>query len=208
MISQQTAEDGTAPATVTVENARVTNGDAAVVFENNGGSLTIIDSVVDGVTVDSVISSSNSADSKLEGSTIQSSSVSSVTRTASGSVQEVTDTTVTNMSDIEDVFIGTGTNTRVTLTGVTVESNVLPNARWRVLNARNGATGNAIRSTVRSNAGLEFAFVVATSPSVMLIDDCEITDNSGIGVSISRNRRVRGQRDQSSNPYTFASDRI
>lgn len=179
---QQTAGEATA-ANVTVEVASVTGGTATVLFDNDGGSLQLVDLLVEEVTVDAVVSSANGAVSKLERSTIQSSTVASVTTTASGSSQNVIDTTVTNMLAIQDAFFGTGADTTVSLTGTTVENNLIVGGEWRVLNARNGASGSATASNVARNTGIQFAFLAASSLSEIIIDDSFILDNNGIGVS-------------------------
>lgn len=178
---QQTAGDGT-PASVTVENGSISNGAAGVLFDNDGGSLSLTGLQIEGITSRVIVASANGATSTLAQTTIRSSTVDSVTSSASGAVQRVDDTTVSNMLDLEDVFIGTGTDTRVFLTRVTVENNIL-DERWRVLNIRDGAEGRVVETTISRNTNLQFAFTASSSRSVLVIDDSFLTNNFGLGVS-------------------------
>jgi hypothetical protein len=180
-VRQQTAGDGT-PASVTVENGSISNGAVGVLFDNDGGSLSLTGLQIEGITSQVIVSSANGATSTLAQTTIRSSTVDSVTSSASGAVQRVDDTTVSNMLDLEDVFIGTGTDTRVFLTRVTVENNIL-DERWRVLNIRDGAQGRADETTISRNTNLQFAFTASSSRSVLVIDDSFLTNNFGLGVS-------------------------
>ena len=118
----------------------------------------------------------------MSGSTIQSSSFTSVTDARGGSILQVLDTTVSNMQALEDAFIGSGADTRVVLTRVTVENNMLRD-RWRVLNVRDGANGSVIESVVERNTNLQFGFTASSSDTVLLIDDSFINNNFGLGVS-------------------------
>lgn len=181
VIRQQSAAS-TAPASITIDQAMVTNGQAAVVFGADGGSLNIRDLTVASLAADALILAENEAAATLSSSVIQNSDLTSVTDTRTGAIQRVLDSTVSDMRDLEDTFIGTGTNSRVFLTRTTVENNILSDIRWRVLNVRDGAQGRAVETTVTGNTGLQFGFTAASSSSVMLIDDSFFTNNVGLGV--------------------------
>lgn len=160
----------------------VTNGEARVVFGADGGVLEVRSVTVASVTAEVFILAENGAESTLSGSTVQSCQLTSVTDTRTGANQQVLDTSVSSMQDLEDAFIGTGTNTRVFLTRTSVVNNLL-RERWRVLAVRDSAHGRAQECTIARNTALQFGFTASSSDSVMLIDDSFFEDNVGLGVS-------------------------
>lgn len=170
------------PADITIDQALVTNGQASVVFSADGGSMNIRELTAATVTAEIFFLAENAATATLSGTTIQSSELTSVTDTRTGAIQRVLDTSVSDMQDLEDAFIGTGTNTRVFLTTTRVENNLL-RERWRVLNVRDGAQGRCVECVVARNTALQFGFTASSSSSVMLIDDTFFEDNFGLGVS-------------------------
>lgn len=182
MLRQQTVEDGV-PADVTIEGAVVTNGETAVVFDCDACTLSISGLTVASLTAEALIASANGATSTLSDATIDTSSLQSVTTTTLGSVQRVEDTSVSSMLRLEDAFFGTGSNTRVALTRTTVENNLL-RERWRVLNVRDGAQGNAVETTIARNSAIQFGFTASSSRSIMTVDDSFFVDNFGLGVSL------------------------
>ena len=178
MIRQQ------APSVVSIDGAKVTGGEATVVFTSDGGTVTVSDLTVDDVTADALISLENGGQGTLAQSTIENSSFTSVTTASSGGVQEVSDTTVSNMRKLEDAFFASGNDSTVRLIRSTIEFNALSN-RWRVMNVRNGAQGSSLETTVAENGGLQFAFTASSAATSLTIEDTFFVQNSGRGVSSS-----------------------
>lgn len=181
MIRQQTVGNG-APAKVTVDGAVISDGNAGVVFDTDGGTLDVSNIEVESLTADALVAAANGAKATLSNANIESSSMTSITITLTGSVQNVIDTTVSSMLALEDAFLGSGTNTDVFLTRTTIQNNALTE-RWRILNVRDGAEGRATRTTVARNTALQFGFTASSSRSLMIIDHSFFIDNFGLDVS-------------------------
>jgi hypothetical protein len=175
---------------VEIAGARVEDGSARTIFQNNGGFLNIERLNATRVTAsDSIIATSNEGSSFLSDAIVTQSSAGSVTSTSLAGSQRVTQVTVSEMQAMQDTFFAEGAGTNLIVSETAVENNVNPTS-WNVVAVRSGAIGRVTESSITGNTGIQSGVSSTSTGSVVSLLDSVISDNSGLGVSETMNTVV------------------
>jgi hypothetical protein len=164
--------------TIQIEDSTITSGTAGVVFDNDGGSLTVESVEVSDVTSAAFLATANAGTSFLQETIITASSLNSVTFTTAGGSQVVLNVEVSGMDTLEDTFFVEGSGSTLSVAGTSVTRNAVPPA-WSIVSAQSQAIATIMDSSFSQNRGVEFC-VSATLGANVTVRDSDISENQGV----------------------------
>lgn len=149
--------------TVQIQNSVVSTGTAGVIFDNDGGLLNVDEVQISGVTSAALIATANAGTSFLQGSTVTTSNLDSVTFTTAGGAQSVINSDVRRMNFVEDVFYAEGTGSTLDITDTLIQMNELETGAFTGMSLQAGALGSMTGSVISDNTAIEFGVVASAS---------------------------------------------
>jgi hypothetical protein len=166
--------------TIQIEDSTITSGAAGVVFDNDGGSLTVESIEVSDISSAALLATANAGTSFLQETKITASSLNSVTFTTAGGSQVVLNVEVSDMDTLEDAFFVEGVGSTLSVVGTSVNRNQIADlSAWSIVSAQSQAIATITDSSFSENRGVEFC-VSATLGATITVKDSDISENRGV----------------------------
>lgn len=166
--------------TIEISDSTLTSGAAGVVFDNDGGRITLENVDISDITSASILATANTGTSFLQDSKITECSVSSVTFTTAAGTQTVMNVEISAMNMLEDVFFVEGADSVLALSGVNIVRNEIePPSSFTAVAVNSQAIATILDSSISGNTGVEFG-VSATLAGSVVIQDTNMVDNIGV----------------------------
>lgn len=165
--------------TVEVTSATITRGTAGAVFDNNGGLLRLSNATVNGIIGPALISTGNSGNSFLQGTTIVASQLDSITATSGAAAQRISQVVVSQMTHMVDAFAVRDSGSVLKIVDVMIIGNSIASTRWSGISSNAGAATIVQGVTISQNSGMEFAASAIGSQASLSLQDSTINNNIG-----------------------------